>query len=248
MKVSIITIAKNSEKTIEDALRSVADQSYPDIEYIVIDGGSTDGTVDIIDRYRDKIAKVVSEKDGGIFEAFNKGIGMATGDIVGILNSDDMYADSSVIDNVMEKFQSSAVDTVYGDLEYVDTVNTSKVLRYWNAGEYNRSKFKAGWMPPHPTLFVRRSLYKKYGAFNTEMKISSDYELILRFLYKNNASAAYIPKVLVKMRSGGNSDGSWRRRLMANAEDRKAWRMNGLKAPFYSSVLKPLRKLGQFFR
>ncbi len=246
MKLSIITAALNSAKTVEDTVKSVLGQSYGDIEYIIVDGGSTDGTLDIIERYKDKIAKVVSEKDGGIFDAFNKGIAMATGDIVGILNSDDFYASDSVIQDVMEKFAASSADTVYGDLEYVDPVDTSKVIRGWKAGEYRKSRFRSGWMPPHPTFFVKRSLYDRYGGFNTWMKISNDYELELRFLYKNNATAAYVPKVLVKMRAGGNSDGSFKRRYLANKEDRSAWRINQLKAPFYFAAFKPLRKLGQF--
>ena len=256
MKISIITVAFNSAKTIEDTIRSVLDQSYPDIEYIVIDGGSTDGTLEIINKYAETkpdgnlqsrlTFKFVSEKDEGIFDAFNKGIKLATGDIVGILNSDDFYADSSVLQRVAEKMNSSLADTVYGDLVYVDPVLTSKVLRYWRAGEYDRSKFKYGWMPPHPTFFVKRSLYEKFGYFNTWMKVSNDYELILRFLFKNNVTTAYIPKVLVKMRSGGNSDGSFTKRYLANKEDRKAWQVNDLKAPFYFAVLKPLRKLSQF--
>lgn len=246
MKVSIITTTYNSAKTIEDTIKSVLDQTYPNIEYIIIDGGSVDGTPDIVNKYKDRITKIVSEKDEGIFDAFNKGIKLATGDIVGILNSDDFYAYGSVIQDVVEKFRASSADTVYGDLQYVDPIETSKVRRHWKAGEYKRSKFKTGWMPPHPTFFVKKSLYDKYGVFNTWMKISNDYELVLRFLYKNNASAAYIPKVLIKMRSGGNSDGSIKRRYLANKEDRKAWQVNGLKAPFYFAVLKPLRKLGQF--
>jgi glycosyltransferase len=246
MKISIITATFNSAKTIEDTIKSVLGQTYSDIEYIIIDGGSTDGTMDIVDKYKDKIAKIVSEKDGGIFDAFNKGIKLATGDVIGILNSDDFYADNSVVKNVVEKFMSSGTDTVYGDLVYVDPIETSKVRRHWKAGEYNRSKFKTGWMPPHPTFFVKNSLYDRYGVFNTWMKISNDYELVLRFLYKNNASTVYIPKVLVKMRAGGNSDGSIKKRYMANKEDRKAWKVNQLKAPFYFAVLKPMRKLGQF--
>jgi glycosyltransferase len=248
MKISIITATFNSAATIEDTIKSVLDQTYPNIEYIIIDGGSTDGTLDIVDKYKNKIAKIVSEKDNGIFDAFNKGIKLATGDIVGILNSDDFYAYDSVIQDVVEKFSASSADTVYGDLEYVDSVDTSKVLRHWKAGEYKRSKFKAGWMPPHPTFFVKKSLYDEYGGFNTWMKISNDYELVLRLLYKNNGSAAYIPKVLIKMRSGGNSDGSLKKRYLANTEDRKAWKINGLKAPFYFAVLKPMRKLGQFMK
>jgi glycosyltransferase len=247
MKVSIITATFNSALTIGDTIKSVLNQTYPNIEYIIIDGGSTDGTMHIVNKYKDKITKIVSKKDDGIFDAFNKGIKLATGDIVGILNSDDFYAYDSVIQDVIEKFKLSSVDAVYGDLEYVDPIDTSKVLRHWKAGKYNRSKFKTGWMPPHPTFFVKKSLYDKYGDFNTWMKISNDYELILRFLYKNNASAAYIPKVLIKMRAGGNSDGSIKKRYLANKEDRKAWKINGLKAPFYFAVLKPLRKFGQFF-
>ncbi len=246
MKISIITATYNSADTVEDTIKSIVGQTYPNVEYIIVDGGSTDGTLDIVNRYKDRITRVISEKDNGIFDAFNKGIALTTGDIVGILNSDDFYADSSVIQNVADKFKSSSVDTVYGDLVYIDPQDTSIVRRLWRAGEYQKSKFKTGWMPPHPTFFAKKNLYDKYGMFNTWMKVSNDYELVLRFLYKNNATAAYIPKVLVKMRTGGNSNSSLSRRFLANQEDRKAWKTNSLKAPFYFAALKPLRKLGQF--
>ena len=157
MKISIITATYNSADTVEDTIKSIVGQTYPNVEYIIVDGGSTDGTLDIVNRYKDRITRVISEKDNGIFDAFNKGIALTTGDIVGILNSDDFYADSSVIQNVADKFKSSSVDTVYGDLVYIDPQDTSIVRRLWRAGEYQKSKFKTGWMPPHPTFFAKEN-------------------------------------------------------------------------------------------
>ncbi len=246
-KISIITVSYNSGRTIEDTIKSVVNQSYPNIEYIIVDGKSKDNTLQIVDKYKDKIAKVVSEKDDGIFYAFNKGVRMATGDVVGIINSDDIYTDSTVIEEVAKAFAENDIDATYGDLVYVDPVDTSKLIRYWKSKEYRKSLFKLGWMPPHPTFFIKREFYEKYGDFNTWMKISNDYEIVLRFLYKYNAKAKYINKILIKMRAGGNSNGSLRKRYIANWEDRQSWKMNGLRLPFYSMWLKPLQKINQFF-
>lgn len=246
LKISIITACYNSADTIEDTIRSVVYQSHPDIEYIIVDGLSTDNTMAIVEKYQDRIATVVSEKDEGIFDAFNKGIALATGDIVGIINSDDFYTNDQVITQVARAFEQEKADVVYGDLLYVDWNKPDKNLRYWRSRPYKKSLFKYGWMPPHPTFFVRRKLYEQYGNFNTWMKISNDYEIILRFLYKHDAPAYYLPETLIKMRAGGNSNGSLRKRYIANMEDRASWRINGLKMPFFAMYLKPLRKLGQY--
>lgn len=246
MKVSIITVVFNSKNTIEHTIESVLSQNYKNIEYIIIDGGSTDGTVDIIKKYENRLAYWVSEPDDGLYDAMNKGIKAATGDIVGILNSDDIYADGSVIEETVNIISKEKVDTCYGDLVYVDKDNTKNVIRYWNSGNFLRDRFKRGWMPPHPTFFVRREIYQKYGLFNTNFPIAADYELMLRFLYKSGCSTAYIPKVLVKMRTGGNSSPSLANTIKANIECYRAWKVNGLNPNPVIFIIKPLSKIAQY--
>jgi glycosyltransferase involved in cell wall biosynthesis len=244
--VSIITVSYNSAKTIEDTIRSVAIQEYPHIEHIIIDGLSTDNTVEIVKSFP-HIHRFVSEKDAGIYDAMNKGLDMATGEIIGILNSDDFYISNKVIRNVVNHMVKENTETLYADLIYVHPENTQKVLRTWIAGKYNPRKFLFGWMPPHPTFFVQRQVYKKWGGFYTRLQSAADYELMLRFLYKHNVSTCYLPQVIVKMRSGGNSNSSITRRLRANREDREAWRMNSLVPFFFTTMFKPMRKVYQFF-
>ncbi len=249
MKISIITIAYNSAETIESTLQSVAQQSYTDIEYIVIDGGSSDGTQAIVQRYMAHIAHFVSEPDKGIYDAMNKGVQKATGDFIGILNSDDFYADDAVIDDVVATFQRNAdCQALYADLVYVNRLNTEKVVRYWKAGGYKRERFRRGWMPPHPSFFLARSAYEKYGLYALELKSAADYELMLRMLYKHAISCCYLPRVITRMRVGGESNVSLKNRIRANKEDRRAWRMNGLQPAWYTLSLKPISKLGQFVR
>ena len=247
MKISIITVSYNSASTIEDTIKSVIGQTHSDLEYIVVDGGSTDGTIDIIKKHDSRISKWVSEPDKGIYDAMNKGISMATGDMVGMLNSDDFYADRNVLSRVAGTFEKTGADSCYGDLLYVDPVNTDSVKRYWKSGSYNTGHFYWGWMPPHPTFFVRREVYYKYGLFNLSLGSSADYELMVRFLLKNGVSTYYIPEVLVKMRSGGVSNASAGNRVKANRMDRLAWEVNGLKPYPWTFWMKPLRKVGQFF-
>lgn len=248
MKVSIITIAYNAANTIEETIQSVVNQSYDSIEYILIDGGSTDDTLDIAGRYKAKINKLISEPDKGVYDAMNKGLALAEGEIVAILNADDAYANSRVIANVVAAFERSGSDVCYGDLEYVDRNNTSKVIRRWISGEYKKSAFLDGWMPPHPAFFAKRKLYTEFGLFNTALKTSADYELMLRFLYKHNTTAVYLNDVLVKMKTGGQSNASFKNRIKANKEDREAWKLNGLKPGNLTLIRKPLRKLSQFWK
>ena len=246
MKVSIITVCYNAKSTIEFALQSVLNQHYKDIEYIVIDGASSDMTLSIIKKYEGKIAKIVSEKDNGMYYALNKGIELATGDVVGLLHADDFYASNKIISRIVTEFQSKNIDAVYGDLQYVFKEDINKVFRNWNSNPYNPSLFLKGWMPPHPTFFVKRKCYKDFGKFNTTFSISADYELMLRFLYKHNIKATYIPEVIVKMRVGGVSNISIQNRIKANMEDRRAWKINGLKPNVLTLFLKPLSKLRQY--
>ncbi|MEZ4938555.1 MAG: glycosyltransferase family 2 protein [Crocinitomicaceae bacterium] len=248
MKISIITIAYNSEETIEDTIKSVIDQDYSEIEYIIIDGGSKDGTLDIVERYKDQIAIIVSEPDKGIYDAMNKGVQRATGELVGILNSDDIYAHKQVLSKVVDKIQEEKADALYADLVYVDREDTDKITRKWISGTYKSGQFKKGWMPPHPTFFIRRDWYTKFGMYSTELKISADYECMLRMIHKNHAKLAYLNEVITKMRVGGESNVSIKNRIKANKEDRLAWKMNGLKPGVFTSIRKPLSKIGQFLQ
>jgi len=242
--ISVITVVFNSKNTIESAIKSVLNQSYENIEYIIIDGGSTDGTVDIIKKYKDKIAYWISEADNGIYDAMNKGIKSATGDIVGFLNSDDVYADGEVIEKVAKTIWEKEVDSCYGDLVYID--KNGKIVRLWKSKDFSLEKFKRGWMPPHPTFFVKKEIYEKYGGFNLNFPIAADYELMLRFLYKFKISTTYIPEILVKMRIGGKSNKSLNNIIKANIECYKAWKINGLKPNPFIFLLKPVSKVFQY--
>ena len=244
-KISIITVSFNSAQTIGDTLKSLATQSYPNIEHIIVDCASTDQTMQIVAGFP-HVAQCISEKDEGIYFAMNKGIAMASGDVIGILNADDLYADEEVIARVAAVFEDSAVDATYADLVFVDREDVSKIVRTWKSGIFKRSSMYHGWMPPHPTFFVRRSLYEKYGLFNTILRSAADYELMLRFLLKNQINLSYIPQTIINMRQGGKSTASISNRIKANLEDRKAWKMNGLKPHFFTLILKPLRKIKQF--
>ena len=247
MKVSIITVCFNSEATIESTIQSVLKQDYTDIEYIIVDGRSTDKTGSIIEKYRSYIAKTISEKDEGMYFAINKGILAATGDVVGILHADDLYADEKIISCVAKEFSEKKTDSVYGDLQYVSRKDTEKIIRNWISGPYDPKKFLNGWMPPHPAFFVKRKCYQQFGMFNTTFSLAADYELMLRFLYKHKITSSYIPEVLVKMRTGGKSNATFKNRIKANREDRLAWKINGLEPGKMTMILKPLSKLQQFF-
>ena len=249
MKISIITITYNSENTIEDTLQSVISQDFPDIEYIIIDGKSKDATLSIVNKYSKYIEKVVSEKDKGLYDALNKGIKLATGDVIGMLHSDDVYANNSVISKIARQFaMDPEVEGVYADLVFVDRNNTDKVLRTWKAGEYEPGSFIKGWMPPHPTFFVKKSVYDRLGGFNLDLKLSADYELMLRLIHKNNIRISYLPETIVKMRMGGISNTSFFVKLKANMEDKMAWRINDLKPGIFTTFRKPLKKLMQYFQ
>lgn len=248
MKISIITAVKNNAATIENCIASVLSQTYGEIEHIIIDGGSGDGTLEIIAKYKDKIARVDSGPDNGMYYALNKGIKLASGDIIGILHSDDFYAHNKIIENVADVFKRENTDSCFGDLQYVSEKNPAKVIRYWKASPCVKEKFKYGWMLPHPTFFVKKSAYEKFGCFNTDFKISADYELMLRFLVKQGISAYYIPEVIVKMRMGGLSNRNFRNLFIKSYEDYKAWKVNNLKGNFSIILLKNLIKMPQFFR
>ena len=246
LSVTIITATFNSASTLRDTLQSVGNQDYPHLEHLIVDGVSKDETLDIA-RSFGHIQRIVSEPDKGLYDAMNKGIGLAQGDVIGILNSDDFYTHPQVIRKVAGTLESTGADMVYADLDYIHPVNTTKVLRHWKAGKYEQGMFLNGWMPPHPTLFVRRKVYEQYGCFNIDLRFSADYELMLRFIHRFGAKVSYIPEVTVKMRAGGVSNASLSNRLKANKEDRLAWEINGLQPHFYTRYLKPLSKIRQYF-
>jgi len=245
LKISIITAVYNSAPTIADCVQSVRSQTH-EVEHIVIDGCSTDATLDIV-RCHAPYAKILSEPDNGIYDALNKGIRMATGDVIGFLHADDFYADDNVIARVAERMSRDDTDSCYGDLLYVDKARTDRIIRYWRAGAYHEGLFERGWMPPHPTFFVRKKVYEQFGLFNTSFKIAADYELMLRFLVKHKITIAYLPHVLIKMRVGGMSNRSLKNLALKTAEDYRAWKVNGLKRKWYTIPLKNISKLPQFF-
>lgn len=248
MKVSIITATFNKAGTIEGCIESVLNQSYKDIEFIIVDGGSRDRTMAIIEKHNNKISHWVSEPDKGIYDAFNKGLELASGDVVGFLNADDFYTNDNVIETIVSHMTKYNVDSCYGDLLYVNGKNIERIIRYWKSCPYKAGLFRNGWMPPHPTFFVKKDVYKKYGYFNTDLSLSADYELMLRFLAKYNISTLYIPEIFVKMRIGGVSNGNLRNMLIKTVEDYKSWKLNDLHRRIYTIPFKKLSKIPQFFK
>ena len=245
-RISVITVVRNAVDTISECIQSIQNQKAP-VEHIIVDGASIDGTMERIKSFN-CISRVVSEPDRGLYDAMNKAISLATGDVVGILNADDVYAGPDVLRKVQKIFENNSIDACYGDLFYVDSKDTEKIKRYWRSGSFHPDKFYWGWMPPHPTFFVRRSVYENYGLFNLDMGTAADYELMLRLLVKHRVSAVYLPEIIVRMRSGGASNAALANRLRANRMDRKAWEVNGLKPYPWTFLMKPLRKLPQYFR
>ncbi|MEK7674100.1 MAG: glycosyltransferase family 2 protein [Patescibacteria group bacterium] len=244
MKISIITATLNSEKTIEDTILSVFNQTFRDIEHLIIDGGSIDKTLEIVKKYPQRISKIISEPDIGVYDAMNKGIKLADGEIIGFLNSDDVYFDNNVIEAVVGVFLENNIDCLWGDLVYVSKDNLKKVVRYWKSSEYRDGLFGAGWVPPHPTFFVKKEIYKKYGGFNLDFKIAADYELMFRLLKKHKIKGKYISKPLIKMRTGGLAHQP-KNVAKGNMECIKTWEINGFKMPFYTPALRTIRRVCQ---
>ncbi len=247
MKVSIITITYNSGKSIADAINSVVSQTYPNIEYIVVDGKSKDNTVEVVKSFGDKVTNFVSEPDKGIYDALNKGIAMATGDLIGFMHSDDLFANEHIIQHVVDKFEAKDTDSLYGDLQYVYKDDTNKVLRYWQSGNFSLRQLKLGWMPPHPTLYIKRWVYTKDGGFDINMGIAADYDTMLRFLGKHKISTQYLPEVMVKMRVGGASNRSIKNIIQKSSEDWDAIKKNEF-GNIFTLVFKNLRKVTQFLK
>jgi glycosyltransferase involved in cell wall biosynthesis len=245
-KISLITVAYNAADTIERCIRSVIEQDYPGLEYIIIDGQSTDTTPVIINKHKDNIHITVTQPDSGIYDAMNKGIALATGDIIGMLNADDFFADEQVLKQIAQAFTQSGADVLYGDIDYVD--KHDKIIRKWRSGRYKPGCFSLGWMPPHPSFYARRELFNKYGFYKPEYGSATDYELMVRFIHTHKATVYYINKVLVKMLVGGVSNKSIINRIKAWRNDFKAMKANGILFPYISVILKPFRKITQFIR
>lgn len=246
MKVSIITATYNAASFLEEAILSVMKQDYDNIEHIIIDGGSKDGTLAIIEKYKEHIAYSISEPDRGMYDAINKGMQVATGDIIGTLNSDDLLADNKVISSVVQAFQFKKTDTVYGDLVYVKPEDMTDIVRVWKGLPYKRSRYNFGWMPAHPTFYFKRNLLNTYGYYENHYYTAADYEFMARYLYHHRASAYYLPRLIVKMRLGGMSNGNIFRRLRANRRDYLAMKRNQIPFAFIVSIMKPFRKILQY--
>ncbi len=245
MKISIITAVYNRVDTIAHAVQSVQDQIYPDVEHIVQDGGSTDGTLEVIRQIADASMQLVSQPDGGIYDAINRGIKRATGDVIGLMHSDDFFAHEFVLANVKNALSENDVDGVYGDLQYVNATDPSAIVRHWRSGQYRMAKLRSGWMPPHPTLYLRRQVFEQWGLYDTSLRIAADYDAMLRYLVKGRIRLTYIPEVLVKMRVGGESNKSMNHILLKSREDLYAIRKNNV-GSFGTLLLKNLCKIGQF--
>ncbi len=247
MKVSIITVVYNAEKFIKDCIVSVITQTYPTIEYIIVDGGSTDNTLTIIADYKSKLAHIISEKDKGIYDAINKGIKLASGEVIGILNADDMLASTTAIEEIVNSFKANNADAVYGNLNYVDANDKSKVIRKWVSKQFAEKDFKYGWMPAHPTLYLKRELYERYGNYSLDFGTAADYELMLRFFYSHHVKAIFLDQLIVKMRIGGISNSSNKQRYLAAKNDYKALKVNQVPMPLASLLFKKLSKIAQYF-
>lgn len=246
LKISVITAVCNNRDTIAEALDSVLAQSHADVELIVIDGGSTDGTLEVLRSYGDRISMLVSEPDQGMYDALNKGIRLATGEVAGFLHSDDVFADADSLAHIADGFFSEEVDAVYGNLVYVRRDNPQQVVRHWKAGMFTLHRLRRGWMPPHPAFYVRRAVYERLGGFDTSYRIAADYDCMLRFL-SSGIKTVYVPQVLVRMRLGGASNRSLGNMLRKSREDYRALkssRVGGLGALLW----KNFSKLPQFFR
>jgi glycosyltransferase involved in cell wall biosynthesis len=246
LKISVITAVYNRVDSIEQAMQSVQAQSWSNIEHVIIDGVSTDGTMQVLQPYLNSKTICVSEPDDGIYDALNRGFARATGDVIGLMHSDDFFADDRVLGWVATAFADPGVDGVYGDLDYVSKDDASRIVRRWRSGEYSSAKLARGWMPPHPTLYLRRSVIERWGGYDTHFRIAADYDAILRYFGQGRIKVAYIPRVLVKMRLGGESNRSLSRIWLKTHEDYLALRHNGV-GGLGALIWKNFGKLGQFF-
>lgn len=247
MKVSIITVCLNSAETIEETIKSVINQDYEHIEYNIIDGGSIDGTPNILARYQNQIQNIISEPDNGPYAAMNKGIKLSTGEVVAFLNSNDVYADNTILRKMVEFICHNDLDAAYGDLVYVDHNNTNRVTRFWKTGEYKSGTFRYGWVIPHPTFFCRRRFFEELGYFNEEFQVAADFELMLRFVEKHHIKVGYLPQTVARMRTGGKAN-VLRGMIRGNWEIIQSFRLNNLHVSPWFLIAKPATKISQLFK
>jgi len=245
MKISIITATYNSSINIDSVIETLENQQYKNIEWLIIDGKSTDDSLLKVKKYQGE-KKIISEKDSGIYDALNKGINLATGDVIGFVHSDDFLADSNILSEIIRVFKKENADGVYGDLQYIDKENTSKVIRYWRSQKFKSSLLNKGWMPAHPTLFLKKEVYDKHGLFNLDYRIAADYDLMLRIFSDKNLKFHYLPEVITKMRVGGASNRSLKNIKIKSKEDLKALKANQIKYPYKTLFQKNLSKIRQF--
>lgn len=245
IKISLITVTYNAESTIGRCIESVIAQNYKNLEYIIIDGGSSDNTLKIISRYKDNINILITEPDKGIYDAMNKGIRIASGDVTGTLNADDFFAANDVLLSVANVFAEREIDILYGNLDYIE--NDETIKRKWRTKGYVQGLYNWGWMPPHPTFYCRPGLFEKYGYYSLEYGTAADYELMLRFMHQKSTRIFYLNKLMIKMQCGGLSNNNPTSRVKAWGFDLKAMRENGVRYPLIAVILKPLRKIGQYF-
>lgn len=248
MKISIITVAYNARETIAATLESVAAQTHPEIEHIVVDGASTDGTLEIIQQNGKHVAKLISEPDKGIYDAMNKGLGLATGEVIGFLNADDVYADDEVLQRVAENMARNDVDAVYGDAEFVNPARSTRAVRRYRSEHFRPDRIAWGWMPAHPSLFLRRTVYARFGNFRTDYRIAGDFELIARIFHGGTLKYRHVPEVWVRMRTGGISTGGWRSTVLLNREVLRACRENHIPTNLSKILSKYPVKLFEFLR
>jgi len=246
LKISIITATYNCETTIEATIISVLNQTYKNIEFIIIDGKSNDNTLNIVEKYKTSISKIISESDLGIYDALNKGITNASGEIIGFMHADDIFANNLILEKINLMFENKNIDALYGDLQYVAKENIDKVIRNWKSNEFKSKNIKKGWMPPHPTFYVKKEIYDKFGKFNINYKISADYDLMMRFLWKHKINVDYLPEVFVKMRVGGKSNSSFKNILQKMKEDFQTIKSNNI-GGFFTLFSKNVSKFSQFF-
>lgn len=246
MKISIITVAFNAAHTIADTLESVAGQTHPQIEHIVVDGASTDGTLDVVGRHGQRVARLVSEPDHGIYDAMNKGLRLATGNVIGFLNADDVYADAGVLARVSAVLERGGLDALFGDAEFVNPTRADRPLRRYRSERFRPDRIAWGWMPAHPTLFLRRQVYERFGMFRTDYRIAGDFELVARMFHGGTLRYRHLPEVLVRMRTGGVSTGGWRNTILLNREVLRACRENGIPTSLPKILSKYPAKLLEF--
>lgn len=248
MKISLITVSYNAEQTIRDTIESVLKQGFDDLEYIIIDGGSDDGTMEIVDQYRDKISNVISEKDDGVYSGMNKGITLASGDIIGFLNADDIFDNNYVLQTIKDTFISRpGIDACYSDLVYVDKDKPDEIVRYWKSCKYREGLFNRGWVPAHPTFYVRRKVYERLGVFDESFHYAADYDLMMRFIEVNKVPVYYLPAVTVRMRLGGKTNKSISNILKGNIEIYKIAKNNHVRLSLFFPIIKPLSRIAQYF-